>query len=92
MKIRKWWHRRRQRKNIDTLDSEVRWWKAAARELHAACTELSLDPDNVRRQVAAIRRKKYVNHCISFGYDKAEGKLRILLAEELAENPPCGDE
>ena len=92
MDIRKWWRTRRRRKNIDTLSTERYYWRSASKALRIACTELRLDPDNLLKQEIALSRKKYANYCISFGYDKAEEKLRILLAEELAKNPPCGEE
>lgn len=89
MTIRSWWRTRRRRNAIETLDNEAYWWKTAEGEWNTACIRLRSDPDNVRRQIEVIRRKKYVDYCISFGYHKAEDKLRVLLAEELAENPPC---
>lgn len=92
MKIRKWWRRRRRRKNMDTLNRETYHWKKAVEELDLACIELKLDPDNIRRGMRALDKKQDVDYCITMGFDKAEEKLRVLLAEELAEYPPCGDE
>lgn len=92
MTIRSWWRTRRRRSAIATLDNEAYWWKAAVGEWNTSCIRLRSDPDNVRNQIVAIERKKIVDHCRSFGYHKAEDKLRVLLAEEMAEYPPCESE
>lgn len=89
MTIRSWWRTRRRRGAIRTLDNEAYWWRSAIEGWNTACIRLRSDPDNVRRQIEAIERKKTMDLCKSFGYHKAEDKLRVLLAEELAENPPC---